>query len=114
MGRKVQAESQVYSPETVIIVQHPDDTCSRKIRHLVSPVMPFANLSDTHKSRWGDERTAEKMRECVWLRPEAVAQMEFFEWTAGDRLRHSKFGGLREGKDPRSVVKEPFGELRWK
>jgi ATP-dependent DNA ligase len=26
-----------------------------KIRHLVSPTMPFVNLPDTHKSRWGDE-----------------------------------------------------------
>jgi DNA ligase D-like protein (predicted ligase) len=77
-----------------------------KIRHLVSPVMPFANLPDTHKSRWGDELTAEKMKECVWLRPEAVAWIEFLEWTAGDRLRHSKFVGLREDKDARQVVKE--------
>ena len=50
----------------------------REIRNLVSPTMPFANLPDTHKSRCGDELTAEKMRECVWLRPEAVAQVEFF------------------------------------
>jgi bifunctional non-homologous end joining protein LigD len=35
-----------------------------KIRHLVSSSMPFANLPDTHKSRWGDELTAEKMKEC--------------------------------------------------
>src|ERR1700686_5465217 len=45
-----------------------------KIRHLVSRVMPFANLPDTHKSRWGDELTAEKMEKCIWLRAEAVAQ----------------------------------------
>jgi len=77
-----------------------------KIRHLVSPTMPFANLPDTHKSRWGDELTAEKMKECVWLGPEAVAQIEFLEWTEADRLRHSKFVGLREDKDPRKVVKE--------
>ena len=81
-----------------------------KIRHLVSPVMPFANLPDTHKSRWGDELTAEKMKECVWLRPEAVAQIEFLEWTAGDRLRHSKFVRLREDKDPRGVVKEDVSD----
>ena len=80
-----------------------------RIHHLVSPAMPFANLPETHKSRWGDELTAEKMKECVWLRPEAVAQIEFLEWTAGDRLRHSKFIGLREDKDPRSVVKEQSG-----
>ncbi len=77
-----------------------------KIRPLVSPTMPFVNLPDTHKSRWGDELTAEKMKECVWLRPEAVAQIEFLEWTEADRLRHSKFVGLREDKNPRDVVKE--------
>ena len=77
-----------------------------KIRHLASPTMPFANLPDTHKSRWGDELTAEKMKECVWLRPEAVAQVEFLEWTGADRLRHSKFVALRDDKNPRTVVKE--------
>jgi DNA ligase D-like protein (predicted ligase) len=77
-----------------------------KIRHLVSPTMPFANLPDTHKSRWGDELTAEKMTQCVWLRPESVAQIDFLEWTPGDRLRHAKFAGLREDKDPGDVVKE--------
>jgi bifunctional non-homologous end joining protein LigD len=77
-----------------------------KIRSLVSPTMPFVNLPDTHKSRWGDELTAEKMKECVWLRPEAVARIEFLEWTEADRLRHSKFVGLREYKNARNVVKE--------
>jgi len=77
-----------------------------KIRSLVSPTMPFVNLPDTHKSRWGDELTAEKMKECVWLRPEAVAQIEFLEWTEADRLRHSKFVGLRDDRNPRDVVKE--------
>jgi ATP-dependent DNA ligase len=49
---------------------------------------------------------AKSPRGIVWLRPEAVAQIEFLEWTAGDRLRHSKFVGLREDKDPVRVVKE--------
>ncbi len=53
-----------------------------KIRPLVSPTMPFVNLPDTNKSRWGGELTAEKMKECVWLRPEAVARIEFLEWSA--------------------------------
>ena len=77
-----------------------------RICHVVSRIMPFVNLPDKHKSRWGDELTAEKMKECIWLRPEAVAQIEFLEWTAGDRLRHSKFVGLRDDKDPRTIVKE--------
>lgn len=78
----------------------------QKIRHLVSPTMPFANLPDEHPSRWGESLTAEKMKECVWLRPEAVAQIEFLEWTEAGRLRHAKFVGLREDKDPRTIVKE--------
>jgi len=81
-----------------------------KIRPLVSPTMPFVNLPDEHPSRWGENLTADKMKECVWLRPEAVAQVEFLEWTAGDRLRHAKFAGLREDKSARLMVKEHVGE----
>jgi DNA ligase D-like protein (predicted ligase) len=77
-----------------------------RIRHLVSATMPFDNLPDTHKSRWGDELTAEKLKKCVWLRPEAVVQVEFLEWTGADRLRHSKFVALRDDKNPRTIVKE--------
>ena len=44
------------------------------------------------------------------LRPEAVAQIEFLEWTVGGRLRHSKFVELREDKNARSVVKEHASE----
>jgi len=64
-------------------------------------------------AKWsnGDELTAEKMKECVWLRPEAVAQIEFLEWTAGDRLRHAKFVRLRDDKNPLEVVKEQVGDL---
>ena len=77
-----------------------------KLRHLVTPTCPFVNLPETHRSRFGEELSAEKMKKAVWLRPEAVAQIEFLEWTDADRLRHSKFIGLREDKDSRSVVKE--------
>ena len=31
-------------------------------------------------------------------------------WTEGDHLRHSKFAGLREDKDARTVIKEHGGE----
>ncbi len=68
--------------------------------------IPFINLPDEHESRWGESLTAEKMKACVWLRPEAVAQIEFLEWTEGDRLRHSKFVALRDDKEARGVVKE--------
>ena len=81
-----------------------------KLKHLVTPTCPFVNLPETRRSRFGEELNAEKMKKAVWLKPEAVAQLEFLEWTEGDRLRHSKFVGLREDKNPRSVVKEHADE----
>ena len=63
------------------------------------------NLPEKHRSRWGEGLTAEDMKKCVWLRPGLVAQIEFLEWTESDHLGHSKFVGLREDKDPKSVVK---------
>ncbi len=70
------------------------------------------NLPETRRSRFGEELNSEKMKKAVWLRPEAIAQIEFLEWTDADRLRHSKFVGLREDKDPRSVIKEQVAEPR--
>lgn len=81
-----------------------------KLKHLVTPACPFVNLPETKRARFGEELNAEKMKKAVWLRPEAVAQIEFVEWTEGDRLRHSKFVGLREDKNPRSAIKEHPGE----
>jgi DNA ligase D-like protein (predicted ligase) len=77
-----------------------------KLKHLVTPTCPFVNLPETRTPRWGEALTAEKMNEAVWLRPEAVAQIEILEWTVADRLRHSRFVGLRDDKDPLRVVKE--------
>ena len=77
-----------------------------KLRPLVTLECPFVNLPETRKARWGEALTAEKMKKCAWVRPELVAQIEFLEWTDADHLRHSKFAGLRDDKDARSVVKE--------
>jgi ATP-dependent DNA ligase len=71
---------------------------------------PFANLPEKTAGRWGQGLTAEKMKECVWLKPEAVAQIDFLEWTGADHLRHTKFVALRDDKDPREVVKEKSNE----
>ena len=42
----------------------------------------------------------------LWLKPEAVAQIAFLEWTGADHLRHTKFVALRDDKDPKKVVRE--------
>jgi hypothetical protein len=47
--------------------------------------------------------TANEMKECRWLKPELVAQIEFTEWTPDGHLRHSSFVGLRRDKEARKV-----------
>ena len=68
-----------------------------RLRPLESPECPFANLPEARSGRWGEGLTAEKIKECVWLRPELLAEVEFVEWTAEGKLRHARFVGLRDG-----------------
>jgi len=67
---------------------------------------PFVNLPEASAGRWGQGLTAAKMKDCVWLRPQIVAQFRFLEWTTSDHLRHASFVGIREDKDPQAVTKE--------
>jgi len=76
------------------------------LEHLQSTRCPFVNLPDKEAGRWGEGFTSEKMKKAVWIKPEAVALIEFLEWTGGDHLRHTKFISLRDDKDPRKVVRE--------
>lgn len=41
-----------------------------------------------------------------WVRPELVCEMSFSEWTKEGYMRHPKFEGLREDKDPKEVRRE--------
>jgi DNA ligase D-like protein (predicted ligase) len=77
-----------------------------QIKGLRASKCPFVNLPEAGDGRWGQGLTAEKMRNCVWLRPEAVVRIDFREWTGADHLRHTRFVGLRDDKDPRKVVRE--------
>jgi bifunctional non-homologous end joining protein LigD len=45
-------------------------------------------------------------RGVVWVEPNLVADVDYRGWTADEQLRHASFKGLREDKDPRSVVRE--------
>ena len=38
-----------------------------------------------------------------WVRPELIAEVEFFEWTRDGALRHPRFRGLREDRDPQEI-----------
>jgi bifunctional non-homologous end joining protein LigD len=78
----------------------------KKLKGLETDKCPFANLPEEKSGRWGQGLTAAKMADCRWLKPVLVGQFEFLEWTGENHLRHSRFIGLREDKDPRQVVRE--------
>ncbi len=79
---------------------------AERFRGLDTDQCPFDNLPEPKSARRGKALTAEAMRECCWLKPELVAQVEFTDWTDANHLRHSRFIALREDKTPREVVKE--------
>jgi bifunctional non-homologous end joining protein LigD len=75
-----------------------------KFKGLQIQTCPFANLPERKRTQWA--LTREEMKNCVWLKPELVTQIEFTEWTRDGHLRHSKFVGLREDKDPKDIARE--------
>lgn len=52
---------------------------------------PFVNLPEGEPGRCGQGLTTDKIPECVWIRPEAVADIEFLQCTGADHLRHTNF-----------------------
>ena len=64
----------------------------RQLKPLVSEKCPFANLPEPNKS--GRGLTAERMKQCVWLKPERRCELEFVERTKSGRLRHAVFRRL--------------------
>jgi bifunctional non-homologous end joining protein LigD len=78
-----------------------------KFKGLEIDTCPFANLPERKRTQWA--LTKEEMKNCVWLQPELVVQIEFTEWTPDGPLRHSKFVDWREDKDPSRVVREIYG-----
>jgi DNA ligase D-like protein (predicted ligase) len=41
-----------------------------------------------------------------WVKPKLVAQIGFTEWTGDGKLRHPRFLGLRNDKEPKEVTRE--------
>jgi DNA ligase D-like protein (predicted ligase) len=78
-----------------------------KFKGLEIDSCPFANLPEKKRTQWA--LTKEEMKNCVWLKPELVAEIEFTEWTPDGHLRHSRFVGLREDKEAREIVREIEG-----
>jgi bifunctional non-homologous end joining protein LigD len=79
---------------------------SERFAELAAKDCPFANLPEPKNARRGEALTKEVMKKCRWLAPELVAEIHITEWTRDKHLRHARFAGLRDDKDPREVVRE--------
>jgi bifunctional non-homologous end joining protein LigD len=77
---------------------------AQKFAGLEENSCPFVNLPEKRRTQWA--LTREEMKNCVWLKPELIAQVEFVEWTPDKHLRAAKFVGLRDDKDAREIVCE--------
>jgi bifunctional non-homologous end joining protein LigD len=82
------------------------DALYQHFRGLETAKCPFVNLPEARSGRWGEGLTAEKMKECRWLKPMLVGQFEFVEWTPDGHLRHARFVALREDKQARDVRRD--------
>jgi DNA ligase D-like protein (predicted ligase) len=78
----------------------------KRFRGFDTKECPFVNLPEAKSGRWGAGLTAAKMKECRWLKPVLVAQIEFLEWTGEHHLRHTRFIALREDKAARDVKRD--------
>jgi ATP-dependent DNA ligase len=68
---------------------------------------PAADKSPRKRPRGGGESlTAEKMKQCRWVKPKLVSQVAFVEWTVAGHLRHCTFAAMRDDKKSAEVVRE--------
>ena len=75
----------------------------QRLKGLETAKCPFSNLPEKRRTWWA--LTAQEMKNCQWLKPEVVAQIDFREWTPDGHLRHPVFAGLRDDKDARAVTR---------
>jgi ATP-dependent DNA ligase len=85
-------------------VPHTRRQVFQRLAGLETVTCPFSNLPEKKRTMWA--LTAGEMKECRWLKPKLVAQIEFTEWTPDGHLRHSSFVGLRDDKDARQIRRE--------
>ena len=86
-------------------VPHTRREVAAKLKGIQIDTCPFVNLPEKKRTQWA--LTREEMKNCVWVEPKVVVQIEFGEWIPDGHRRHSKFIGLREDKDPHSYFRAP-------
>lgn len=98
MGLSVKEDS-ILAPMMAATICNEEIECAARRPYNAPP-------GEAKSGRSGVGLTAAKMKDCRWLNPELVAQVELAEWTPEDHLRHAKFVGIREDKNVREVVRE--------
>jgi DNA ligase D-like protein (predicted ligase) len=71
---------------------HLRDQVFNELKPLVTSKCPFINLPEPNRS--GHGLSAEKMKDCLWVKPERRCELEFVERTNSGRLRHAVFRRL--------------------
>lgn len=71
---------------------HLRDQVFKQLQPLIAAKCPFVNLPEPNRS--GHGLNADKMKECVWVKPERRCELEFVERTQSGRLRHAVFRTL--------------------
>jgi bifunctional non-homologous end joining protein LigD len=71
------------------------DEIHRKLKAIEKKQSPFTTTPKTNER-------------AHWVAPKYVAEVKFNEWTSSGMLRQPIFLGLRDDKDPKSVVREPL------
>jgi bifunctional non-homologous end joining protein LigD len=89
------------------LVPHVRRQFARSLKPLRVRGCPFVDLPTEGSSRWGGGVSAEDMKEMIWTQPDIVVEIRFVEWTAENRLRLSKYLGLRPDKAATDVHREP-------
>ena len=70
------------------------ETLTKRLKQLERKSCPFATTPPKSPAK------------AHWVDPKLVCEVRFTEWTDESYLRHPAFMGLREDKDPKSVVRE--------
>ncbi|MEX1037177.1 MAG: DNA ligase D [Sneathiella sp.] len=53
-----------------------------------------------------DQKPDTRMNGTTWVKPQLLCEVRFAMWTATGKIRHASYQGLREDKEPESIVKE--------
>jgi bifunctional non-homologous end joining protein LigD len=63
------------------------DAVFRSLKNMRSNKPQLANVAETRRGRLGEGLAEADMKNCIWLKPQLVAAIEYAEWTPANHLR---------------------------